>query len=167
MSREDWYRNSIWTKDVKTAFFTRLDRCRSYNKAQYLRIQAVHLQETGKKKCVLAALELLDLILEKWPEKHELAAVYLQRAECFEYLHDYKSAVSSFRDSLNAEREFTGVIVEAALHFGWFVVRRGMKELYDEVLSALKPRDKGLVWPVVQFMRFSVFGEPASGKIDL
>ncbi len=158
MSRKDWYRNSTWTKDVKTAFFKQLDRCRSsYNKASYLRIQASHLQQTSKKKYILAALELLDLIFEKWPESQELAAAYLQCAQCFEYLHDYKSAVSAYRNSINAECEHTGVRVEAALHFGWFVVTRGMKELYDEVLSAPKPCEAALLWPEYQFKYSSIF----------
>ena len=171
MAPKNWYRNSTWTKDIKTAFFKRLDRCRSHNKASYLRIQAVHLQEAGKKKYILAALELLDLMLEKWPEQHELASEYLQYAQCFEYFHDYKSAVGAYRNSINAECEYAGVIVEAALHFGWFVVKRGMKELYDEVLSAPKPCEATLLWPEYRFKYSSIFaiildykGETVSSK---
>lgn len=158
MAREDWYRNTIWTKDIRDAFFKRLHRSRSsYNKAQYVRIQAHHLEETGKRKHVIAALALLDLMLEKWPEPAELAAAHLQRARCFERLGKWKSAINSYRDSIKAEHQNTGVKVMSSMHFGWFVVRRGMSKYYDEVLSVLDTREELLLFPMNQFKYASVF----------
>jgi len=43
------------------------------------------------------------------------------------------------------------------LHFGWFVVKRRMKDLYDEVLSAPKPCEAALLWPEYQFKYSSIF----------
>lgn len=158
MGREDWYRNTTWTKNVRKAFFTRLKRSRkSYNKAQYLRIQAVYLSESGQKKHIRSALQLLDLMVEKCPEPSQLAAAYLQQAQCYEQLGKYQAAIDSYRHSIDAEREH-GATVWAALHFGWFTVKRKLLKHYDEVLSLLsKPSEVFLLLPVNQFKYASIF----------
>ena len=158
MGREDWYRNTTWTKDVRNAFFKRLGRSRSsFHKAQYVRIQAHYLEETGERKNVNAALALLDLMIEKWPEPVELAAAHLQRARCYERLHKWKCAINSHRDSIKAEHEYETAQVGAALHFGWLVVRRCMSKYYDEVLSVLDTGEEMLLFPINQFKYASIF----------
>ncbi|MHC4744244.1 MAG: hypothetical protein ACYS8Z_20200 [Planctomycetota bacterium] len=158
MGREDWYRNKTWGEKTKKAFFERLNRSRgSVHKAQYVSIQASYLCETGKKKYVRAALELLDLILEKWPEPFELAAAHLERAKCFENLGDCRATIESYRASVKAEREHPGVRVNAGLEFAWFVVRQGLPEYYDEIISAMEAdKDHLPIFPNNQFKFFSV-----------
>jgi hypothetical protein len=74
MGQDDWYRKKTWGPRARKSFFERLNRSRnSYNKAQYARIQALYLQQTGKQELVRAALELLDLLLEKCHEPLRLA----------------------------------------------------------------------------------------------
>ena len=159
MGRNDWYREKTWGEKTKKAFFERLNRSRSsFHKAQYIRIQALYLRETGKKKYVRAALELLDLILEKWPHPFELAAAHLERAKCLEALGGWATAIESYRESVQAERDNSGVKVCADLQFAWFVVRRRLSKYYDEALSAMMEGDKDhlLIFPDYQFKFFSV-----------
>ena len=69
MGRHDWYRRTTWSQTDREAFHARLKRSRSEEgKAQYLRIQALHLQETGDPERIAAAVELLDELLAKYPD---------------------------------------------------------------------------------------------------
>lgn len=158
MGRHDWYRNKTWGEETKEAFFERLNRSRSsFHKAQYVRIQAACLRGTGKKKYVRAALELLDLMLEKWPEPSQLAMAHLERAKCFENLGDCGAVIESYRESVKAERENSGVRVCAGLQFAWFVVRRRLPEYYDEAVVAMDgDKDHFLIFPDYQFKFFSI-----------
>ena len=62
MSKKDWYRNTIWNEEVEEFFFTKLKRSSTqFNKAQYLRIQAVYLKD----KYPEVALQLLKEIIVK------------------------------------------------------------------------------------------------------
>lgn len=48
MGRDDWYRRTTWTSEDAEAFFDRLNRSRGLeSKAQYVRIQALDLEEAG------------------------------------------------------------------------------------------------------------------------
>ncbi len=158
MGRDDWYRNRTWEEKTEKAFFERLNRSRSsFQKAQCVRIQALYLRKTGKKKHVRAALELLDLMLEKWPEPFELAAAHLERAKCLESLGDCTAAIESYRECVKAERDNSGVKVAAGLQFAWFVVRRGLAECYDEAIAAMDSvKDHLLILPDYQFKFFAV-----------
>lgn len=156
MARDDWFRNEIWTEEIKEEFFKRWGRCRGHNKSQYLYIQACHLVETGKKKYATAALELLDLMIKSYPDRIHMANAYLHQAKCFEILHKYSEAANSYRGSVKAEHECPNVRVESGLKFGWFVVRYEMEELYDEVLQALESTETNLVFPINQYKYFAI-----------
>lgn len=79
MSITDWFRRSSWTARDREEFDARLQRSRGpANKAQYLRIQALHLAEAGLHT---AAIDLLDKLLREFPCRTELASAHQQRAE--------------------------------------------------------------------------------------
>ena len=68
MSQKDWFRKKTWTPQDREDFMVRLSRSRkTYNKAQYTRIQAVELLATKDPKLIQPALELLDMALSEWP----------------------------------------------------------------------------------------------------
>lgn len=164
MGQHDWYRNMTWTEEVRKAFFDRLGRSRTtYNKAQYARIQASYLQETGKKKNIQAAIELLDLMTEQWPEPSELSTAYLQKALCFEDLGMNKQAIEAYHKSMKVEEESKKLRVGACLHFGWFVIKKGLKKYYDEVLSSIQNKETHqqiepfLIWPNYQYKYAAIF----------
>jgi len=139
MGRSDWYRRTTWTESDQTEFFARLNRSRSPSaKAQYLRIQAVYLQEAGTKEMIRASITLLDKLLEEYPDAFDLASVYLQKAECLLALGDETGAIHYFRKSLQREREFPNVRTTAALRFGWMIVERRLSNFYDEALLAIE-----------------------------
>jgi tetratricopeptide (TPR) repeat protein len=138
LAETDWFRRATWTDEDQADFTAHLRRCRSSaNKAQYLRIQALHLQETGAKPLIIAALGLLEQVLREYPERTELASVYLQQGECRMALGKGDDAIESLRQSLEFQRGFPFARNDAHLVFGELVVRLGRRDIYSEVLTAL------------------------------
>ncbi len=159
MDKENWYRNTQWTQKIKDEFFQHLNRSKTdYNKAQYIHIQASTLFDSKKENHVIVALELLDLMLQKYPHPSHLATAYLQRALCYEFLKDSNSALEAYRDSVKAEREKDSIKVIAPLHFGWFVITHKKTGLYDEVLRNMKLIiEPYLILPMNQFKFASIY----------
>src|SRR5258708_1677279 len=114
MRNPEWFRRSTWTDQDREEFDAQLKRCRSASKkAQYLRIQAIHLAEAGLHA---AAIELLDQLFVKFPERIELTSAYLQKAESFAFLGQTEPAIREFRLALQAERDFPNVRTNAWLN---------------------------------------------------
>jgi tetratricopeptide (TPR) repeat protein len=135
---EEWFRRKTWTPADREAFFDRLRRSRTtFHKAQYLRIQAVELQEVGSQAGVSAALELAEVLLRDYPEPSELAQAHLIRAECLEPRGDVAGAVEAYHSALQAQRAQPKVSTTAHLAFAWMVATRPLPEQYREALAAL------------------------------
>lgn len=131
MIRPEWFRRSTWTEQDRAEFNARLNRSRgASSKAQYLRIQAVHLAEAGHH---LAAIELLDRLLAEFPEKLELASTHQQKGESLAHIGQIMPAICEYRAALQMEREYPNVRTGAWLAFGWLVVQHNLQDLYEEV----------------------------------
>jgi tetratricopeptide (TPR) repeat protein len=149
MKRDDWFRRTAWSAEDRSAFFSRLKRSRS-GKAQYLRIQALHLAENGHHT---AAIELLDEIFSNHPDRLQLASAHLQKAKCLIALNDHGIAIDEFRSALQAERVFPSVRTSCWLDFPWFVVLHQKTQLHDEVRAILGEFHfkNGLTFPVERY----------------
>ena len=151
MGRRDWFRNDTWTPDVKAAFRQRLGRSRgSFHRAQYLRIQAFHLAEAGHNQ---AAIELLDELFEKYPEKWQLALARSQSAKCLLALGRVAEVVDEYRLSLQAERDDPILKTGAWLDFACLIAFHGMSHLYDEASAVLDEfsSSSSLAFPAQRF----------------
>lgn len=138
MSDERWFRKFTWTKEDQEDFFTHLEESDNpYHKAQYIRIQALHLQDVGNPYTISGAIKLLELLIEKWPEPSQMAMAHLQRAECFIALGYNEEAAQAFRASLEAKRVHPDSIADTPLSFGMFAIIRELTDLYDEVVDVL------------------------------
>jgi tetratricopeptide (TPR) repeat protein len=84
-----------------------------------------------------AAIDLLDRMLQDFPEGIELAQAHLQKAESLAALGHAEQAVQEFRGALQCERNLPNVRTHAWLTFGWFVIERQMDRLYEEVSCAM------------------------------
>jgi tetratricopeptide (TPR) repeat protein len=154
MPRRDWFRSTDWDRATREAFFQRLSRSRSSGaKAQYLRIQAWHLQGTNDIRLLREAIELLELMFTQFPERVQLAQGHLQKAQCLRSLGDFDGAVVEYRAALEAERTFPNVKTDAWLDFGRFAVEQRRQELYAEVSTVLVEflPTRGLAFPVDTF----------------
>lgn len=144
MSKGDWFRKEQWRETDRADFFERLGRAKRQSRAQYLRIQAVHLEIAGQ---LDAAVELLELLLELYPDRVQLAAAHHQLARCLEVLGRPEEAEEAYRPSLATMREFPHSRTDANLDFAHFALRNEREDLFEEVLGALDEFSEDMIFP--------------------
>lgn len=148
MSNDDWYRRKTWTETDQKNFFNRLERSRStYNKAQYLRIQASALKSIDTN----ASLSLLEKIFIEYPSEYELASAYLQQAECFEKLGEIDAAIDSFKKCFIAERAHSHTKTMAYIEFAIFVIEHGLSDLLEEANDIIDEFFGTIIFPIDKF----------------
>lgn len=153
----DWFRRTTWSEVDRAEFFERLKRARgSGSKAQYLRIQALHLQQVGEPACLRAALELLQLMVADYPEAIQLAQAHKQRAECLIAVGERDSGLLAYRDSLDAERKLPNVRTDAYIGFGELVMELGREDFYREVLDVMNEFGTDEPFPIQRYRSFAV-----------
>ncbi len=165
----DWFRKTTWSEADQADFFARLKRSRGAGmKAQYLRIQASHLEGTNEPELVQAALILLDKMFAEFPEKNELASAFKQKAECLAFLGKPEQAVDCYRLALDAERNHPRVRTRAWVEFGRFVCDRKMTALFDEAIAVIDEMkfEDALLYPVDVFEMSGVRAIVAAHKGD-
>lgn len=151
MTKTEWFRRTTWSDVDREDFNARLNRSRgASNKAQYLRLQALHLGQVGHHT---GAIELLDRLFTEFPEKSQLAQAHAQKAESLARIGQTEAAISEYRAALQAERDFPNVRTNAWLDFGWFVLEMQLTPLYDEIVKVTKEfREKvGLQFPATEY----------------
>jgi tetratricopeptide (TPR) repeat protein len=143
---KDWFRKTTWNEVDQADFFDRLKRSRTVNnKAQYLRIQASHLEKVGSPEMLRSALTLLEIILDEFSTEFELASVYDQKASCLAKLGEIDKALDSYRLAIDTERKHPRMGTRAYISFGRLVVENKLAKLYDEALATLEgPKLKGI-----------------------
>ena len=72
---EDWYRSSTWSPEIAEVFEARLKRARAWNRAQYLRIQGVHLAAQNDKALRGVGRELLQRVVDDYGENDRIEAL--------------------------------------------------------------------------------------------
>ncbi len=97
-------------------FFARLSRSRgASNKVQYLRIQALHLQEAEMPS---QALTLLKRAQADYPEEPgQVSGILMQEAECCWAVGDPVSSFEAYMRALAAQRRHPNVVHAIALSF--------------------------------------------------
>ncbi|ACG74180.1 Tetratricopeptide TPR_2 repeat protein [Anaeromyxobacter sp. K] len=152
MPKDDWFRRETWSREDQAEFERRLARSRPTSRAQYLRIQAVHLLQTRMPELLRAALTLLDRVVTEYPKDLQAALALTDRAKCLLALGEWPAAAEAFRAALAAETTFPSVRSDAYLSLAFEVVTRNDRVLFDEVsrvcfAHASEPRP----FPVQQF----------------
>jgi hypothetical protein len=166
MIGEEWFRRTTWSPENERAFYSRLARSRSvFHKAQYLRIQAGALSQTGKKRLVQAALGLLERVFTEFPDPPQLAAAHFQAAKCHEELGRLQDAIGQYRLALDAQARFGGIDPGTAVEFPWFIVQHRLTDLYDDALGTLE--DASPAFPVQSFKVAAVRAVVAEHRHDL
>ena len=164
MGRDDWYRRTSWTPRDEEAFRSRNRRSRGTDsKAQYLRIQAETLYQTGDVALTEAALRLARECLSEYPDARISRAPALDLAgRCCARLGRIDEALEYFRAALDSQAEFPGVQTNACFHFARLVAEEGRKDKYDDALRSLS--DFGA--PVLPWQAFILHGAKALISAD-
>jgi len=147
-----WFRRTTWSPSDRADFFARLARSRSIGaRAQYLRIQASHLQQIGTEPMYQAALELLDQLLTDYPRPVELAMAHGQRAECLAGLGRSEEAVAAYRAAFGVQRRFPHAIALAHIEFAELVLKLGRADLFSEALAVLDEFGGNEMLPILMY----------------
>jgi tetratricopeptide (TPR) repeat protein len=153
--KTEWFRRKTWSGEDEAAFFDKLKRVRSAgSKAQYLRIQAFHLQEEG---LFLPALKLLDTMVSELPEPLQLAQAQMQRGECLAALDRHDEALAAYRHAFAAQRSFPNALTNAYLGFGELVLMLERRDLYDEVLARIEEFGGEEAFPFLRYRLSVIF----------
>lgn len=139
----------------------------SSNKAQYLRIQAIHLKDGGTPELLRAALELLDQLLKEFPQRTELAIAHMTRAECLTGLNRTDEALDAYRKALSAQRAFPNAGTNAYLGFGELVLALQRADLYREALDAIEELGADNPFPVLQYRAAAISAWISEARGDL
>jgi tetratricopeptide (TPR) repeat protein len=151
MSKTEWFRRTTWSDADREDFNSRLKRSRgATSKAQYLRIQAIHLAEACHHE---GAIELLERLLVEFPDSIDIAQAHAQKADSLAKLGLTEAAIEEYPAALQGEREFPNVRTNAWLDFGWLVLEMQLTPLYEEVAKVLEEfRDEaGLKFPAIEY----------------
>jgi tetratricopeptide (TPR) repeat protein len=159
MSIPDWFRRRTWTSEDQEDFFAHLKRSRPHKRDQYLRIQAVYLQEVGTPEYLEAAIGLLDKIFSDYPDSMELSLGYRQKAECLDGLGRTEDAEQAYQASFSAMRRRPNIHPGTQIGFGLFVVRHRLTHLYKEALDVLGEftSDSDHLFPLVRYRYFAIY----------
>mgnify|MGYP000865891589 CR=1 FL=1 len=154
-NKDDWFRGPEWDAQTRDEFFKRLARSRgAYNKAQYARIKAMGLCESGDPSRIKESLNLLKTVEAEWPERSEMAMCYLQMAQCHAALGDQEAAVESFERCISAQRFYPNVQTHVLLDFPEYIAVNRLRSLYDRALELLdqwQEQSAGTIFPVDRF----------------
>jgi hypothetical protein len=143
MASEEWFRNKAWTESVATDFEVRLKRSRgTYNKAQYLRIQASYLLNSADIDTQLAGIELMERLLNDYP-KEEFHIVFGQEqlGDYYVRIGVYKKAEKYFRmvtDYYRTKSSRSGTSGVADLKLGEVILRSNMEDKLEEAYELCK-----------------------------
>lgn len=72
---EDWFRSSTWSPEIAEAFEARLKRARAWNRAQYLRVQGLHLAAQNDKALRGIGRDLFRRVVDDYGDNHPFEAL--------------------------------------------------------------------------------------------
>jgi hypothetical protein len=147
MTSKDWYRQTSWSTEVATEFFSKLGRARS-QRDQYLVIQALTLASTHPK----ASLDLIDQYFATKGSDFENLRATCARAEAYRAQGNLADALLSMKHALEIERARPSQKSGAFVEYPYLVATKGFREHYEAALSTLEERSKDLAFPVQRFM---------------
>lgn len=154
-ARDDWYRKTSWSVADAAEFEQRLGKSRG-QRAQYIKLQAWHLAETGNARLAAPAIALAMRYLEEDPRGFHEVEAHLIVAEANVTLGNTTDALEAYRAAVEAESRSRGAKCCAYLAYAWFAVTNNLTEEFDDVLKAMDSMEDGdLVFPLSQYKFFA------------
>jgi tetratricopeptide (TPR) repeat protein len=154
---KDWYRNKVWSKEIENEFFYKLQKARKYNRAQYLKIQAIELIETNKLDLLKVAESLLKTVLEEYPEnKIEQSTTLNSLGDIYRIRKEYDTAIEYYKKALDFEKIYPNVLTQAYLNFAELILKTEKYELFNYVQELILPRIDKLLFPVEKYKVFTI-----------
>ena len=130
----DWFRHSTWESHDREDFARRLARAPAANRAQYLRIQGVHLAEAGLHE---PAIGILRRVVDEYPQSLDVAPALSELSRCLLATGAVTESLDVLRRCIRREQEFPNVRTDAWLDFAFTVARLRVSQFYTEAAASL------------------------------
>lgn len=151
----DWYRQPMWTDEARTEFWRRWERARKASRAQYLRIQAIHLIQTGTEFELCEAIVLLDKLLDEFGDSRtEIGPAWRARGDALLALNELDAAIASYRRAIEYELHMPYVLTGTRLELLYIVALHQQRHLYQLALQLFEARsksEKDAMFPILTF----------------
>ena len=119
----DWFRSPDWSDDAQQDFELRLSRARPGGRAQYLRIKALALEESGQTE---AASTLLHRIIEDYPDAWtEVAFAHERLGDLCVAADNPAGAETEYREVLAVSPTLSGTTGEVHVKLGEVLLQTG------------------------------------------
>ena len=145
MSRNDWYRHTAWDSEIEAAFEAKLKRARG--KAQYLRIQALHLTQSHPE----VALRLLDRYFELGSDLVGCSAAHESRAEAYLALGRIDEAIACYEAALEREAAFPNAKSNVSVEYPFLIATHNLRQHFARALQILEANRDDVAFPVNRF----------------
>ncbi|WP_338840749.1 hypothetical protein [Flavobacterium ginsenosidimutans] len=153
----DWYRKKSWTKEDEEHFFAKLSRARKDGRAQYLKIQAIELVETKEPKLLNVAKELLEKILDEYPnDNFNKSSVYNTLGDIFLLENTTEKAIEYYKKSIDFEKVYPNVKTDSYLIYSELIIKNQLSHEYLSVEKLLEETISDLLFPIDKYKVFSI-----------
>ena len=162
----DWFRGSGWTTQDQQLFYQKLNKQRSdLAKAQSLRVKALYLVEAKRNDLTREAILLLKHAARISDTENE--PVYLQMAECYEFLGDKTKAAHYYQESLSAHENHPNLFTQAPNEYAEFIVLNKLEDLYNEAGEVITNKallitmDQNFAFHIIRAFLFDALHNPS------
>jgi Tfp pilus assembly protein PilF len=133
---DEWFRSPSWREPDRELFEAKLARARKHNKAQYVRIKALSLAESGDTTACTAAGELFDRIFRDYPDDElQVTMAHADKARWHRRRGEHDEAVEHYRRAVALEDVLGSIDWGADLDLAELLVERN--EDLDEAQAML------------------------------
>ena len=153
----EWYRRKSWTKKDKEEFFTNLNRARKYNRAQYLKVQAIELIDANNPKLLEIAKSLLIQILEEYPEENnEISSALNSLGDIYRKQNNSEKALTYYKKSIDFEEVYPNVRTESYLTYSELIIKSQQTDKYTFVKELILKHFNSLIFPIEKYKTASI-----------
>ena len=129
---DDWFRNEIWTEEIETKFFARLDRARS-GRDQYLAIQCITLADRDPE----TALKLVEIYFDTRKSTSDDNRVLEAKARAHLALENTEAEIEAYAAVLNHEADHPYSLTNVAIELPYLIASQSRVGKYGLAKSAL------------------------------
>jgi len=148
----EWYRRKTWTKIDEEEFFTKLGRARLFNRAQYLRAQAIELVYTKNNELLKVAETLLKKMLAEYPDDNFNKRDALNTlGDIYKMQEDYNLAIDFYRQAFDFKKDYRNSITWAYLNYAELILKTNKTEFFKELEEILLAGYSGLLFPIEKY----------------
>lgn len=163
---DEWYRLPDWDEEARAEFERRLRRARSFNRAQYLRIKGVALEEAGE---TAGARELWRRVLDEDGDFAEMDAWAAAEHLGDSYVDDDPGlAITFYRRSMKRNRHLNMTTATQPIKLAELLHQRGRPKDLTEAKRLLTgwPRRADLPLPDAHFRCHAALAEVCDATGD-